>query len=127
MTIPYSSLRFIVRLASGVRMGGFAEVSGLHLTRPGAVAHSVNISLKQGRINAAALFEWIRAARAADPSGKRPITITQLDADRKPTESWSLTGTFPITYTGPTLSAESGGEVEMEELVLSAESIEHAV
>jgi hypothetical protein len=37
-------------------------------------------------------------------------------------QSWKLRGVVPMRYTGPTLAARGGGEVALEELVLSAEA-----
>ena len=126
MATPYASLRFIVRLSSGVRFGGFAEVTGLHaaVQPPGSDQQVVNVSLKNGRLNPAVLYEWLRVARLADPSARQTITIAVLDAARNPTQSWVVKGAFPIMYDGTTLTPEATADVPMSELVLSAESIE---
>jgi len=39
-------------------------------------------------------------------------------------QTWKLTGVIPLKYTGPTLAGKGGGDVAMEELVLSCEGYE---
>jgi hypothetical protein len=39
-------------------------------------------------------------------------------------QRWNLRGVIPLKWTGPTLAAKGGGDVAMEELVLSAEYLE---
>ena len=39
-------------------------------------------------------------------------------------QQWKLRSVVPMKYTGPTLAGKGGGEVAMEELVLSAEGYE---
>ena len=41
-----------------------------------------------------------------------------------PVQSWVLRGVVPMKYTGPTLAGKGGGDVAMEELVLSAQALE---
>jgi phage tail-like protein len=38
--------------------------------------------------------------------------------------TWKLRNAMPIKWTGPTLTAKGGGDVAMEELVLSVETLE---
>jgi len=47
-----------------------------------------------------------------------------LDEARKPVMAWSLSRVFPMKYSGPTMAAKGGGDVAMEELVLSVEGLE---
>lgn len=41
-------------------------------------------------------------------------------------QKWTLGNVVPMKYTGPTLAAKGGGDVAMEELVLSSESMDVA-
>jgi phage tail-like protein len=53
------------------------------------------------------------------------VTIELMDeAHTGPVMTWKLTNARPMKYTGPTLNAKGGGDVAMEELVLSCEKIE---
>jgi phage tail-like protein len=52
--------------------------------------------------------------------------ITLRDEAANPVQSWKLRNVVPMKYTGPTLAGKGGGEVAMEELVLSAEGFEIA-
>jgi hypothetical protein len=56
-------------------------------------------------------------------NAKRTVVITLRDEAAVDVESWTLTGVIPLKYTGPTLAAKGGGDVAMEELVLSAEGL----
>jgi phage tail-like protein len=51
------------------------------------------------------------------------VVITLRDEAGSPVQSWKLRGVVPMKYTGPTLAAKGGGDVAMEELVLSAEEL----
>ena len=48
-----------------------------------------------------------------------------LDEGRNPVATWRLRGAMPLKWTGPTLTAKGGGDVAMEELVLSVEKVEY--
>ena len=53
------------------------------------------------------------------------VTISLLDETGKTkVQSWKLFGVVPLKYTGPTFAAKGGGDVAMEELVLSIEGLE---
>ena len=45
----------------------------------------------------------------------------QDEARNGPVATWRLQGAMPLKYTGPTLVGKGGGDVAMEELVLSCE------
>jgi hypothetical protein len=51
------------------------------------------------------------------------VVITMRDEAARDVQSWTLSGVIPLKYTGPTLAAKGGGDVAMEELVLSAEGL----
>ncbi len=52
------------------------------------------------------------------------MTITLQDEAHESVMMWTLRGVVPMKYTGPTLAAKGGGDVAMEELVLSIEGFE---
>ena len=83
--------------------------------------------VKRGIIGAQNLYEWINATRTGDIAGaKRNVVIKLLDEKRSdtPVVSWTLRGAMPSKWTGPTLTAKGGGDVAMEELVLSVEQVD---
>lgn len=53
------------------------------------------------------------------------MTITLLDEERQPVQSWKLLNARPVKYTGPTLNAATA-EPAIEELVLAWERPEAA-
>jgi phage tail-like protein len=122
-------------------LGGFSDVSGLetdiHLSEyrngneanphvrkiPGS--HKVgDVTLKRGVVNSMDLWAWIRAARTQGVAAQRDVVITLRDESGLPVQQWKLTNVIPMKYTGPTLAGKGGGDVAMEELVLSAEGYE---
>jgi phage tail-like protein len=134
-----------VNLGGGVGettpLGGFAEVSGLGQEfvvaeyrngneRPNHVRkipgmHKINdVTLKRGVVNSRDLWDWINQVRTQGIAGKRQVVITLLDEADKPVQKWKLGGVMPLKYTGPSLNGKGGTDVAMEELVLSAESID---
>lgn len=142
---PYSAFNFLVELESGQGqeiVAGFAEVSGLsaevtvaeyrngnaavnYVTKVPGIHKSGDVTLKRGVIGADNIWNWLSEARTANPESKRNIVIKLLAEDRSETVvEWKLRGAIPIKWTGPTLTAKGGGDVAMEELVLSVENIE---
>lgn len=142
-TTPYGAFNFLVNFDGGEAFGGFSDVSGIgteitvaeyrfgndkenHVRKLGGV-HKVNdVTLKRGILNSKSLFDWIAAARTQGPAAQKGVTITLLDESQKPVQTWVLRGVIPMKYTGPTLAAKGGGDVAMEEVVLSAEAMELA-
>ena len=87
--------------------------------------HKVSdVTLKRGILNSKTLFDWVKQTRTAGPAAQRNVTITLLHEAQAPVQSWVLRGVIPMKYTGATLAAKGGGDVAMEELVLSAEGME---
>jgi phage tail-like protein len=138
-TTPYGAFNFVVNIDGQETFGGFSDVSGLtsevqiaqyrngndrenHVTKvPGT--HTVgDVTLKRGIVNSTDLWAWVEAVRREGPSAKREVVITLLDEATTAVQSWKLRGVVPMRYTGPTLAARGGGEVALEELVLSAEA-----
>lgn len=143
-THPYGAFNFIVNL-NGPRgpedpLGGFSDVSGIgtentvaeyrngndpenHVRKVPGVHKVSDVTLKRGIVNSADLFEWIEQVRRTGVAGQRTVTITLRDEASQPVQTWTLRGVVPLKYTGPTLAAKGGGDVAMEELVLSAEAM----
>jgi phage tail-like protein len=141
---PYGAFNFIVNL-NGPRgpedpLGGFSDVSGIgtentvaeyrngndpenHVRKVPGVHKVSDVTLKRGIVNSADLFEWIEAVRRTGVVAQRTVTITLRDEASQPVQTWTLRGVVPLKYTGPTLAAKGGGDVAMEELVLSAEAM----
>ena len=143
-THPYGAFNFIVNL-NGPRgpedpLGGFSDVSGIgtentvaeyrngndpenHVRKVPGVHKVSDVTLKRGIVNSADLFAWMEQVRRQGVAAQRTVTITLRDEASKPVQTWTLRGVIPLKYTGPTLAAKGGGDVAMEELVLSAEAL----
>ncbi|MEW6218527.1 MAG: phage tail protein [Thermodesulfobacteriota bacterium] len=143
---PYSAFNFLVELISGQGtevQAGFSEVSGLnaevtvaeyrrgnapvnYVTKVPGIHKAGDVTLKRGIIGAQNIYDWLEATRAGRlAEAKREIVVKLLSEDRAETAvSWKLRGAMPLKWTGPTLTAKGGGDVAIEELVLSVETIE---
>lgn len=143
---PYGAFNFLVNLNSaGVTpdsiLGGFSDVSGIssdvtiaeyrngnekenHVRKVPGVHKVGDVTLKRGVVSSKDLWSWMQQVRVEGPLAKREVVITLRDESGKDVESWKLRGCVPMKYTGPTLAAKGGGDVSMEELVLSAEGLE---
>ena len=144
---PYSVFNYLVNLDDGSEgeiMGGFSEVSGLnaevtvaeyrngnaqvnYVTKIPAVHKAGDVTLKRGVIGADNIYSWLDQIRAGDVNAKRNVLVKLKNED--PTSSsavvtWKLINAMPTKWTGPTRAAKGGGDVAMEELVLSVEHIE---
>jgi phage tail-like protein len=144
-TAPLPAYNYIVNL-NGPRdpeklLGGFSDVSGLsteiHISEyrdgnepeahvrkvPGS--HKVNdITLKRGVVDSKDLWDWFTQTETTGILAQRDVVITLRDEAGNAQQSWKLRNVVPMKYTGPTLAGKGGGEVAMEELVLSAEGFE---
>ncbi len=144
-TAPLPAYNYIVNL-NGPRdpeklLGGFSDVSGLsteiHISEyrdgnepeahvrkvPGS--HKVNdITLKRGVVDSKDLWDWFTQTETTGILAQRDVVITLRDEAGNAQQSWKLRKVVPMKYTGPTLAGKGGGEVAMEELVLSAEGFE---
>ncbi len=140
-TTPYGAFNFVVNFDGGEIFGGFSDVSGIgtemaiaeyrngnenenHVRKVGGIHKVSDVTLKRGIVNSITLFQWVKAARTQGPGAKRSVSILLLDEAQKPVQSWILRGVLPMKYTGATLAAKGGGDVAMEELVLSSEGLE---
>ena len=142
-TTPYGAFNYLVNFDGGEALGGFSDVSGIgtevtvaeyrngnekenHVRKVGGVHKVTDVTLKRGILNSKTLWEWLAATRIQGPAAQKSVTITLLDEAQKPVQSWVLRGVIPMKYTGPTLAGKGGGDVAMEEVVLSAEAMEIA-
>ena len=140
-TTPYGAFNFIVNIDGQEAFGGFSDVSGLstditvaeyrngnekenHVRKVPGMHKVSDVTLKRGIVNSTDLWAWVNDVRHNGPSAKRTVVITMLDEARNPVMAWSLSRVFPMKYSGPTLAAKGGGDVAMEELVLSVEGLE---
>jgi phage tail-like protein len=140
-SVPYGAFNYIVSFDGGEIFGGFSDVSGIgseikvaeyrngnevenHVRKvPGT--HTVSdTTLKRGIIKSTDVWEWIKQTRTLGPAAQKTVTIELLDEAQTPVQRWVLRGVVPTKYTGPTLAGKGGGDVAMEELVLSAQAIE---
>lgn len=144
-TTPYGAFNFLVNLNGPIGedqpLGGFSDVSGLgteitiaeyrngnerpnHVRKVPGIHKVSDVTLKRGIVSSRDLWEWITQTRNEGVAGKRTVVITLRDEAGNPVQKWTLGNVVPMKYTGPTLAAKGGGDVAMEELVLSSESLE---
>ena len=139
--VPYGAFNFIVNFSGSEAFGGFSDVSGLgseitvaeyrygsdkenHVRKVPGVHKVGDVTLKRGVINSDSVWQWIKETRTNGVNAQQDVSITLLDEARNPVQTWMLRNVIPMKYTGPTLAAKGGGDVAMEELVLSAEGME---
>ena len=142
---PYSAFNFQVELESGQGtevQAGFSEVSGLnaevtvaeyragnskvnYVNKLPGIHKAGDVTLKRGVIGAQNLYEWLEQCRNGKiKEAKRNIVIKLQSEDRESSVvTWKLMSAMPIKWTGPTLTAKGGGDVAIEELVLSVEMV----
>ncbi len=142
-TTPYGAFNFTVSFDGSESFGGFSDVSGIgneiaiaeyrfgndlenHVRKVAGVTKCDDVTLKRGILDSQTLFDWIDQARTQGPDAQKTVKITLQDEAQNPVQSWLLRGVVPMKYTGPTLAAKGGGDVAMEEIVLSAEKMELA-
>lgn len=141
---PYGAFNFSVNLNSpGVdpasELGGFSDVSGLvtetvvaeyrngnakenHVKKIPLMHKVGDVTLKRGVVDSKEFFDWIKATRETGYAAKRDVVITLRDETGTDVRKWKLQSVLPLKYTGPTLAGK-GGDVAMEELVLSSEGM----
>jgi phage tail-like protein len=138
---PYGAFNFTVNFDGGEVFGGFSDVSGLgtevtvaeyrngnerenHVRKVAGVHKVSDVTLKRGVINSKTLFDWIKQTRVNGPDAQRKsVTIKLLDEAQQPVQQWVLSNVIPMKYTGPTLAGKGGGDLALEEIVLSAEGL----
>lgn len=142
---PYHQFNFVVNLSTRdpeTPLGGFSDVSGLttelvvseyrngnakenHVDKVSGLHKVGDVTLKRGIVDSMDLWQWIQDARTNGVDARKDVTITLRDEAQQPVQSWKLRGVVPLKYTGPTLAAK-GGDIAMEELVLSCQAFEIA-
>ncbi|HGX93280.1 MAG TPA: phage tail protein [Candidatus Tenderia sp.] len=144
-TTPYGAFNFTVNLngpaGPETPLGGFSDVSGLgieitmseyrngndkenHVRKVAGIHKVTDVTLKRGIVNSKDLWDWLKETQRSGPAAQRTVTITLQDEAGEAVESWTLRNVVPMKWTGPTLAAKGGGDVAMEELVLSAEGMD---
>jgi len=136
---PYGAFNFLVNLGGNDVSGGFSDVSGLvtemtvaeyregadrenHVRKIPGVHKVGDVTLKRGLVGTSDLFDWIKQTRVEGYKAKRTVKIQLQDEGRTGiVATWILTGAMPLKLTGPTLAGKGGGDVAMEEVVLSCE------
>jgi len=142
---PYGAFNFIVNLngpqGPETPLGGFSDVSGLgveitmaeyrngnekenHVRKVAGIHKVSDVTLKRGIVNSKDLWDWLKQTQRNGPEAKRSVVITLRDEAGDTVEAWTLRNVVPTKYTGPTFAAKGGGDVAMEELVLSSEGID---
>jgi len=139
-THPYGAFNFLVTIDGADTLGGFSDVSGLsteiaiaeyregtdkpnHVRKVAGLHKMGDVTLKRGVIDSTQMWNWITEARNTGVAAQKNVVVNLLDEARNPVQRWLLRGVIPMKYSGPTLAAK-GGEVAMEELVLSCEALE---
>jgi phage tail-like protein len=142
-TVPYGAFNFIVNVGGGEALGGFSDATGLqteitvaeyragnaklnHVNKVQGIYKVGDVTLKRGIVNSADMWSWIQDTRTKGPDAKREVSVTLRDEAGKPVQTWNLHNVIPLKYTGPNLVAKGGGDVAMEELVLSSEGLDLA-
>ena len=138
---PYGAFNFVVEFDGGEVFGGFSDVSGIgteitvaeyrngnerenHVRKIAGVNKTSDVTLKRGIVDSKTLFQWIKESRVQGPAAvKKSVVIRLLDESHAPVQSWVLTDVIPMKYTGPTFAGKGGGDVAMEEIVLSATNL----
>ncbi|MDH5181416.1 MAG: phage tail protein [Gammaproteobacteria bacterium] len=149
---PYSQFNFQVswspaagnkgaQLDKKSYQAGFQEVSGLGVevtiaeyragnhksNEPMKITGTVktpDVTLKRGVIGQSDLAKWLNSIRDGRQDHLKNVRITLLAEDRETVaQEWELKNARPMKYTGPSLNGK-GTDIAVEELVLSAESID---
>lgn len=129
---PYLDFRFLVEIDSVVA-GGFSEVSGLERSvetqdydEGGVNGHThqlwsgestTNLTLRRGLTDADTLWQWLRRSARA-PVDRKMVLVYVLNSAGEPAWGWSFSDAYPVTWSGPDLSAETG-DVAIEEVELT--------
>jgi phage tail-like protein len=142
--VPYGAFNYVVNFNGAEAFGGFSDVSGLgteitiaeyrngndlenHVRKVAGVHKVSDVTLKRGIVDSKSLWGWIKEVRTRG-SGEayKDVSVVLRDETGKDVQTWLLRHAVPMKYTGPTLAGKGGGDVAMEELVLSAEALEIA-
>ncbi|MEJ5365800.1 MAG: phage tail protein [Desulfosoma sp.] len=138
--VPYGAFNFAVEI-DGIAVAGFSDVSGLnteitiseyregtyplnHVLKVPGIHKVGDVTLKRGIIDSKEFWDWIKQVRQEGVRAQRNVSVILMDESHNEVQRWNLRGVIPLKWTGPTLAAKGGGDVAMEELVLSAEALE---
>jgi phage tail-like protein len=143
--VPYPNFNFSVSFGGDeTTFGGFSDVSGIqteltiaeyrngndpfnHVRKIQGVHKVGDVTCKRGLIESGTIWEWVNQARVSGPAAKKTVTIRLRDEAGETVQTWTLEQVLPMKWTGPTLAGKGGGDVAMEELVLSAEGLVYGV
>jgi phage tail-like protein len=123
---PYGAYNFAVEI-DDVPVG-FAEVSGLGCEfnysegDEAVTSHVTDVTLRRGITGDTAVWSWARSVMRGRPDS-RTVTVHLLDERRAEVCSWVLGQARLRRWSGPTLNA-IGGTLAIEEIVLTAQSVE---
>ncbi len=138
--VPYGAFNFAVEI-DGIAVAGFSDVSGLnteitiseyregtyplnHVLKVPGIHKVGDVTLKRGIIDSKEFWDWIKQVRQEGVRAQRNVSVILMDESHNEVQRWNLRGVIPLKWTGPTLAAKGGGDVAMEDLVLSAEALE---
>jgi len=140
--VPYGAFNYVVNFNGTEAFGGFSDVSGLgteitiaeyrngndlenHVRKVSGVHKASDVTLKRGIIDSKSLWAWIKEVRTkGSTEAYKDVSVVLRDETGKGVQTWLLRHAVPMKYTGPTLAGKGGGDVAMEELVLSIEALE---
>lgn len=146
---PYSQFNFTVQFSGGQAGSpppdsadaGFQEVSGIGMEVTTAEYRNGNfkensvikvnglnkasdVTLKRGVFGSLRFYQWLHEIRNGTPDQLQNVVIRLMDeSGARPVLAWTLKGARITKFTSGPLVAK-GGDVAMEELVLSYERLE---
>lgn len=140
--VPYPSFNFTINFDGQEAFGGFSDVSGImteltvaeyrngndlenHVHKIQGINKSGDVTLKRGIIDSSTMWNWIDEARTLGPAAKKTVVVTLLNERREAVQTWRLEKVIPLKWTGPTLAGKGGGDVAIEEVVLSVEVLKY--
>ena len=141
--VPFPGFNFQVSFQNDnekIAVGGFSDVSGLgteltvaeyragidpenHVRKVQGTHKVGDVTLKRGLIDSSPILAWMASARIDGPAAKKTVIIRLMNEKHESKQVWTLQGVVPLKWNGPTLAAKGGGDVAMEELVLSCEGL----
>ena len=109
--------------SSSATTADYAEGQGLLPVKLPGILKVTDVTLKRGVVDSSQLWNWLNSVRSGSATVPRTLHLTLRDETRQAVTQWTLHSATPKHWGGPTLSA-TGDDVAIEELILSAESIE---
>lgn len=103
------------------RAGNFKTNETIKIT---GTVKTPDVTLKRGVMGENDLAKWINSIRNGQQDHLKNVKIELMSEDRETVaQEWELKNARPMKYTGPSLNGK-GTDLAIEELVLSAESID---